>query len=168
MIMYAGHSIGVVVPAYNEEGLVGSVIETMPSFVDRIYVVDDASTDGTWEEVREHARRINGLEDNATEEGTERSEKYARREGERASERPVADGGDGEPAQRVVPVRHERNRGAGAAVKTGYSLALADEMDAETGTSRRGTTIGTIRIPRRAACTSGPFRWSSAGGRRRT
>ncbi|WP_259535330.1 glycosyltransferase family 2 protein [Halalkaliarchaeum sp. AArc-CO] len=127
--MYAGHSIGVVVPAYNEEGLVGSVIETMPSFVDRIYVVDDASTDGTWEEIREHARRINGLEGIATEEGTEGSEKYARRESERASERPVADGGDGEPAQRVVPVRHERNRGAGAAVKTGYSLALADEMD---------------------------------------
>jgi glycosyltransferase involved in cell wall biosynthesis len=41
--------VGVVVPAYNCEKLVGRVLETMPSFVDRIYVVDDASTDRTGE-----------------------------------------------------------------------------------------------------------------------
>ena len=127
--MYEGHSVGVVVPAYNEEGLVGSVIETMPPFVDRIYVVDDASTDGTWEEITAAARRINDLEDEASDRAREESEEYARQVRERTTERPVADGGDGESAQRVVPVRHEHNRGAGAAVKTGYSLALADGID---------------------------------------
>jgi len=39
--------IGVVVPAYNEEKLIGRVIETMPDYVDRIYVIDDFSNDET-------------------------------------------------------------------------------------------------------------------------
>jgi glycosyltransferase involved in cell wall biosynthesis len=43
--------IGVVVPAHNEEKLIGRVIETMPDFVDRIYVVDDCSSDGTRDRV---------------------------------------------------------------------------------------------------------------------
>jgi glycosyltransferase involved in cell wall biosynthesis len=45
--MYKNHTIAVIVPAYNEEKLVGKVIETIPDFVDRIIVVDDGSTDGT-------------------------------------------------------------------------------------------------------------------------
>jgi len=45
--MYKDKTIGVVVPAYNEENLITRVIETMPDFVDRIIVVDDASTDKT-------------------------------------------------------------------------------------------------------------------------
>jgi glycosyltransferase involved in cell wall biosynthesis len=39
--MYHENTIGVVIPAYNEEGYVGEVIETLPSFVDRTYVIDD-------------------------------------------------------------------------------------------------------------------------------
>jgi glycosyltransferase involved in cell wall biosynthesis len=39
--------IAVVVPAYNEEKLISRVITTMPEYVDAIYVVDDASKDGT-------------------------------------------------------------------------------------------------------------------------
>lgn len=54
--MYKGKRVGVVVPAYNEEKLIGRVIETMPDFVDRVYVVDDCSTDGTCEEVTRRQR----------------------------------------------------------------------------------------------------------------
>src|SRR2546428_183807 len=47
--MFEGRWVAVVVPAYNEEKLVGRVLETMPALVDRIVIVDDASTDRTWE-----------------------------------------------------------------------------------------------------------------------
>jgi glycosyltransferase involved in cell wall biosynthesis len=50
--MLEGKPVGVVVPAYNEEALIGQVIETMPGFVDRIYVVDDCSRDGTCDRVQ--------------------------------------------------------------------------------------------------------------------
>ena len=45
--MYKGASVAAVVPAYCEERHVGTVIQTMPDFVDHIVVVDDASPDGT-------------------------------------------------------------------------------------------------------------------------
>ncbi|MBU4556365.1 MAG: glycosyltransferase family 2 protein [Actinobacteria bacterium] len=45
--MFQDKSVGVVVPCHNEAALIGSVIETMPSYVDRIYVVDDVSSDDT-------------------------------------------------------------------------------------------------------------------------
>ncbi|MCB0319513.1 MAG: glycosyltransferase family 2 protein [Bdellovibrionales bacterium] len=47
--MINGKSIGVVVPAYNEERLIERTITTMPSEVDRIVVVNDASRDRTGE-----------------------------------------------------------------------------------------------------------------------
>ena len=45
--MYKGKRIAVVVPACNEREMIGRTIETMPGFVDGIFVVDDASTDQT-------------------------------------------------------------------------------------------------------------------------
>jgi len=88
--MYRGKSIAVVVPAYNEEALVGRVIDTMPDFVDRVYLVDDCSTDGT----------------------SARAEAYAAKE-----------------PKRVALLRHEANKGVGAAIVTGYRRALEEEMD---------------------------------------
>ena len=57
--MYRGMTVAVVIPAYNEEGYVGDVIDGLPSFVDRAYVVDDGSTDGTWAEICEHTAKQN-------------------------------------------------------------------------------------------------------------
>jgi len=45
--MYEGMSIGVVIPARNEAEHLPSVLSGIPSFVDKIVVVDDGSTDGT-------------------------------------------------------------------------------------------------------------------------
>jgi glycosyltransferase involved in cell wall biosynthesis len=45
--MYRQLRVAVVVPAYNEERAVAAAVESVPEFVDRIIVVDDASTDAT-------------------------------------------------------------------------------------------------------------------------
>jgi glycosyltransferase involved in cell wall biosynthesis len=85
--MLEGKRVAVVVPAYDEERLVAETLRGIPGLVDRIYVVDDASRDGT---------------------------------GARAQE-------FGDP--RVEVIRHERNRGVGAAIASGYRRALEEEID---------------------------------------
>ena len=45
--MYREHKLAIVVPAYNEGELISETLESMPQSADRIYVVDDGSTDNT-------------------------------------------------------------------------------------------------------------------------
>jgi glycosyltransferase involved in cell wall biosynthesis len=49
--------IGVVVPALNEEVLIVPTLASMPGFVDRVYAVDDGSSDGTLARMNEAAER---------------------------------------------------------------------------------------------------------------
>lgn len=88
--MFQDKSVGVVVPCYNEAGLIGTVIDTMPEYVDRIYVIDDVSSDDTARIVEGHVAAY---------------------------------------PDRVVLVRHPKNRGVGAAIVTGYKLAVQDQVD---------------------------------------
>ena len=133
--MYGGKTIAAVIPAYNEEPHIAEVIETLPEFVDRAYVVDDASTDGTWEEIQHAAETVNA------EWGSDGGE---RSEGSRSTSDPsdddvpvteaetegaLADGSGAAFERRVVPIRHDENRGVGGAIKTGYKHALADGVD---------------------------------------
>lgn len=54
--MLNNRTIGVVVPAYNEEKQIGMVIETMPEFVDRIIIINDNSTDSTEAKAKEYLK----------------------------------------------------------------------------------------------------------------
>src|SRR5438445_1880375 len=45
--MYKDNVITVIVPAHNEQELIGKTIKQVPEFVDHIVVVDDQSTDDT-------------------------------------------------------------------------------------------------------------------------
>jgi glycosyltransferase involved in cell wall biosynthesis len=47
--MYKNKRISVIIRAYNEEKFISSVVSSIPIFIDRIYLVNDASTDGTLE-----------------------------------------------------------------------------------------------------------------------
>jgi glycosyltransferase involved in cell wall biosynthesis len=127
--MYRNHTIGVVVPAYNEEGFVGEVIDTMPEYVDRVYVIDDCSTDGTWTEIQEHAERANERARTrgpvAVDEDLNPVDVASDTEGRVAIE---TDGGLAYDP-RVVTIQHEQNRGVGGGIKTGYERALEDELD---------------------------------------
>ena len=80
-------NIGVVVPAYNEEQLIKETIDNIPKYVKKIYVIDDCSTDKTFEIIKSVKN------------------------------------------SRVRLVRHEKNKGVGASIITGYKLALEDDMD---------------------------------------
>ena len=56
--MLAGRRIAVVMPAYNEAKLIWGALEGIPSFVDHVIVVDDASIDSTSKIVRAFPRPI--------------------------------------------------------------------------------------------------------------
>ena len=79
--------LSVVMPVYNEAATVAELIKIVLAQrpVQQLIVVDDASTDGTWEKLQS------------------------------------ATGGDA----RVTLVRHEKNQGKGAALRTGFARATA-------------------------------------------
>jgi glycosyltransferase involved in cell wall biosynthesis len=50
--MYKKNCITVVIPAYNEEPFIKDVIKSLPEFVDHVVIVDDCSTDKTFDVVQ--------------------------------------------------------------------------------------------------------------------
>jgi glycosyltransferase involved in cell wall biosynthesis len=54
-VVLNGRTVVVIVPAFREEAHVGRVVETLPSFVDRVLVVDDGSDDRTADAARRAA-----------------------------------------------------------------------------------------------------------------
>ncbi|WP_246269818.1 glycosyltransferase family 2 protein [Methanofollis tationis] len=53
---YRGKRVAVVVPAYNEEELIGETMGSIPGYVARVYVVDDGSKDRTGAIIDAYAR----------------------------------------------------------------------------------------------------------------
>lgn len=56
--MRNGRRIGVIIPALNEEGAIGKVIEAVPDWVDYIVVADNGSRDRTGEVARNSGARV--------------------------------------------------------------------------------------------------------------
>jgi glycosyltransferase involved in cell wall biosynthesis len=105
--MYDQSRVAVVVPAYNEEGLVGTVLRTIPEFVDYVYAIDDCSTDGTWDEIKRYSTHVRP---------------------DPTAELPDVDAvTDAGPV--IVALRQAENRGRGHSIKTGYRMALRDGAD---------------------------------------
>jgi glycosyltransferase involved in cell wall biosynthesis len=103
--MYKGHTVAVVIPAYNEGQFVGGVIDTLPDIVDRAYVIDDHSRDDTWDAIRRHTAAANRVR------------------------QPLRADGGADATEFVTAIRNERNRGVGYSITTGYRRALADGID---------------------------------------
>jgi glycosyltransferase involved in cell wall biosynthesis len=55
--LYRNNSIAVVVPAYNEQELIGETLGSLPSYIDLIVAVNDASQDRTGELIEENAAK---------------------------------------------------------------------------------------------------------------
>ncbi|MFX0210220.1 MAG: glycosyltransferase family 2 protein [Candidatus Hodarchaeota archaeon] len=82
--MYKDKTICVVVPAYNEEKLIGTVLDAMPDYVDNVIVVNDGSTDKTANIAKEKG---------------------------------------------VIVITHDKNRGVGAAFRSGVAKGLELNTD---------------------------------------
>jgi glycosyltransferase involved in cell wall biosynthesis len=87
--MYKEKSIGIVVPAYNEEKLIQKTLSGIPGFVDSIIVIDDCSKDKTAEIVHLISKNDS----------------------------------------RIVLITHEKNRGVGGAISTGYIYCRDHGLD---------------------------------------
>ena len=55
--MYRDQKIGLAIPAYNEQRLIGPTLDAVPEIVDRVYVVNDCSTDDTAQVVTARAAK---------------------------------------------------------------------------------------------------------------
>lgn len=60
--MYRDKRISLVIPAHNEERLIRPTLENVPGVIDKVYVIDDASTDSMRDVVNELARNDERIE----------------------------------------------------------------------------------------------------------
>jgi glycosyltransferase involved in cell wall biosynthesis len=137
--MLADKTIAVVIPAYNEESQLGDVIETMPSFVDRIIVVNDLSRDKTGEVAESYLGRSEDkseIEIHPFHPGEEKR-KYSRArlmlhqrdEEEKKFFTPSRIVCSVPGKSRIIVIHHLENGGVGAAIASGYKWCKDHHID---------------------------------------
>ena len=136
--MLLNKTVAVVVPAYNEEKQIGSVLATMPDFVDRIIVVNDCSKDKTADVVLSYIREDRSIgKAIRPDDAQDQENQYNRAEtllkekqqsdlkhyvpSEIANVRPETD--------RIILINHLKNGGVGAAIARGYKWCLDHNID---------------------------------------
>lgn len=136
--MISDKTVAVVVPAYNEERQILHVLETMPDFVDRIVVVNDASTDGTAAVVLECLQRRGTAETRPLRAGDRPSPSkfneadcvaHAIREQEERLFVPAQVANQHPETDRIILINHQSNGGVGAAIARGYRWCLDRGID---------------------------------------
>jgi glycosyltransferase involved in cell wall biosynthesis len=136
--MLKGKTVAVVVPAYNEERQILSVIKTMPSFVDRIVIVDDQSTDKTVQNVerfiskyplrvKTHKQPNKKVTYNRYNRAEQVVEELNKKESEFYTPFKVL---NKFPQQnKLILISHQKNAGPGAAIATGYFWCREQQYD---------------------------------------
>ena len=87
--MYKNLKVSLVIPAYNEEKLIVPTLNKVPDTIDKVYVVNDCSTDGTEKVVRSLMKKD----------------------------------------KRIELVNHEKNKGVGQGIITGYMRSADENYD---------------------------------------
>jgi glycosyltransferase involved in cell wall biosynthesis len=109
--------LSVVIPVYNEAGTIGRVVAqvagALPDVGKQIIIVDDCSRDGTAEWLRRNLAAADGMWRGVSIDG----------DGEVRLSR---EGAQQDAGFSVTTVFHERNRGKGAALRTGFAHAAGD------------------------------------------
>lgn len=120
-------SIAVVVPCYNEESQISFVIESMPSFVDRIIIINDFSSDETANVVLKYQNSvINELypikDNNSIKTRTRFNEAELVLQVSHSEDRLKLTPFDiiEKKNNRIVLINHLKNGGKGAGIATGY------------------------------------------------
>ncbi len=132
-------TIAVVIPAFNEEKQIRSVLESIPGFADRIIVVDDGSTDGTAGIVKDFIREKAG--DSPLSMSPQKGDVHKGRIGqadlvarqiqEEQKKRLTSSRvyNEDEENERCILIQHERNTGVGSAVATAYAWCREHAVD---------------------------------------
>lgn len=136
--MLNNKTIAVVIPCYNEETQIGMVIETMPSFVDRIIIINDKSKDNTSEIVKDYISKDksvrvkfpNILDD-------VKPNRYNRanivlqdiQKEEISKFPPLEIYNKDSDFDRIILIEHLKNSGKGAGITTGYKWAKDHGID---------------------------------------
>ncbi|OGJ91260.1 MAG: ribonuclease BN [Candidatus Raymondbacteria bacterium RifOxyA12_full_50_37] len=97
--MYKNKKIVVVIPAWNEEVLIGKTIGSIPEFVDIVLVVDDASSDATAAKVLEKKATL------------------------------ITPSTHFDGKTRLLLLQHHKNQGVGAAIASGYKWCRDNNLD---------------------------------------
>jgi glycosyltransferase involved in cell wall biosynthesis len=136
--MLGNKSIAVVIPAYNEEAQIGKVLDGMPSFVDRIVVVNDCSTDGTAGEVLLSIEKDGPgygsgrigprlIEPNFYNEAEIILQEHDQKEIASFVPSVIANTDPGN--SRIILINHLKNGGVGAAIARGYKWCKDNHID---------------------------------------
>ncbi len=136
--MLNNKTIGVVVPAYNEETQIGMVIDTMPDFVDRIVIINDASPDKTLEVVKGYLGKENGnfvndkigslkIKKTAYNEADLLLEEIDRKEIDKFVPSEIINKNDSK--DRLILINQLKNGGVGSAIARGYKWCKDNNID---------------------------------------